>query len=47
MAAAPGRAALETLLEAERNAKRTGLPPETICRDALLRMARGAARQRR
>ncbi len=34
-------AALETLFEAERNAKRTGLPPETICRDALLRIARG------
>jgi DNA polymerase III subunit delta len=33
-------AALETLFEAERNAKRTGLPPETICRDALLRIAR-------
>ena len=36
-------AALETLFEAERNAKRTGLPPETICRDALLRIARGGA----
>ena len=35
-------AALEALFEAERHAKRTGLPPETICRDALLRLARGA-----
>ncbi len=35
-------AALEGLFEAERHAKRTGLPPETICRDALLRLARGA-----
>ena len=35
-------AALEALLEAERNAKRTGLPPEAICRDALLRIARAA-----
>lgn len=34
-------AALEALFEAERNAKRTGLPPETVCRDALLRIARG------
>jgi DNA polymerase-3 subunit delta len=40
----PRRAALllAALLEAERNTKRTGLPAETICRDALLRMARGA-----
>jgi DNA polymerase-3 subunit delta len=35
-------AALEALFEAERHAKRTGLPPETICRDALLRLARRA-----
>jgi DNA polymerase-3 subunit delta len=34
-------AALETLFEAERNAKRTGLPAETVCREALLRIARG------
>jgi DNA polymerase-3 subunit delta len=39
-------AALETLVEAERNAKRTGLPPEAVCRDALLRLARGAATAR-
>jgi len=35
-------AALETLDEAERQAKTTGLPPETVCRAALLRIARGA-----
>lgn len=35
-------AALETLLEAERQAKHTGVPPEPVCRDALLRLARGA-----
>jgi DNA polymerase III subunit delta len=40
-------AALETLLEAERNAKRTGLPAEAVCRDALLRLARGGAARRR
>lgn len=39
-------AALEMLLEAERNAKRTGLPHEAICRDALLRIARAAASRR-
>jgi DNA polymerase III subunit delta len=39
-------AALEALLEAERNAKRTGPPPETVCRDALLRIARGAVARR-
>lgn len=40
----PRRAAqlLAALLEAERNSKRTGLPAETICREALLRMARHA-----
>lgn len=40
----PRRAAqlLTALLEAERNTKRTGLPAETICREALLRMARHA-----
>jgi DNA polymerase-3 subunit delta len=40
----PRRAALvlSALLEAERNTKRTGLPAETICREALLRMARHA-----
>ena len=37
-------AALEALLEAERNAKRTGLPPETVCRDALLRLAAAGRR---
>jgi len=43
----PGRRAqqaLSLLLEAERNAKRTGLPAEAVCRDALLRVARGARR---
>ncbi len=39
-------AALEMLLEAERNAKRTGLPPEAICRDALLRIARATPSRR-
>lgn len=39
-------AALEMLLEAERQAKTTGLPSETVCRAALLRIARGAAGQR-
>ncbi|HXQ53548.1 MAG TPA: DNA polymerase III subunit delta [Stellaceae bacterium] len=45
----PRRAAsaLETLLEAERNAKRTGLPPEAVCRDALLRLARAAEPRKR
>jgi DNA polymerase III subunit delta len=38
--------ALEALLEAELNAKRTGLPAEAVCRDALLRIARGAAPRR-
>jgi len=37
------RAALELLLQAELTAKRSGPPPEAICRDALLRIARGAA----
>ncbi len=36
-------AALEALDEGERQAKTTGLPPETVCRAALLRIARGAA----
>ncbi len=44
--AARAAAALEALTEAERNAKRTGLPPDTICRDALLRLARAAAGRR-
>jgi DNA polymerase-3 subunit delta len=35
--------ALAHLVEAELNAKRTGLPAEIICRDALLRLARRAA----
>jgi DNA polymerase III subunit delta len=34
--------ALALLTEAELNAKRTGLPADTICREALLRIARGA-----
>jgi DNA polymerase-3 subunit delta len=38
--------ALELLLEAERNTRRTGIPPETVCRDALLRLARGAPPRR-
>ena len=37
------RQALELLLQAEINAKRTGLPPEAIARDALMRIARGAS----
>jgi DNA polymerase-3 subunit delta len=39
-------AALDALLEAERNAKRTGPPPEAICRDALLRIVRAGAAAR-
>jgi DNA polymerase-3 subunit delta len=35
--------ALALLTQAELNAKTTGLPAEAICRDALLRIARGAA----
>lgn len=44
----PRRAALalEIILEAELNAKRSGLPPEAVCRDALLRIARAAAGRR-
>lgn len=38
--------ALTVLLEAEINAKRTGLPADAICRDALLRLARLAAARR-
>jgi DNA polymerase III subunit delta len=38
--------ALTVLLEAEINAKRTGLPADAICRDALLRLARLAASRR-
>jgi len=38
--------ALELLLEAERNTRRTGIPPETVCRDTLLRIARGASPRR-
>jgi len=37
--------ALSLLTQAELNAKTTGLPAEAICRDALLRIARGAARR--
>ncbi len=42
-----GRAALALLLDAEINAKRTGPPPEAICRDALLRIARRVAEAKR
>jgi DNA polymerase-3 subunit delta len=39
-------AAMSTLNEAEARMKTTGLPAETICREALLRIARGAASAR-
>jgi DNA polymerase III subunit delta len=39
-------AALEALNAAERATKRTGVPAETVCREALLRVARGARRAR-
>jgi DNA polymerase III subunit delta len=39
-------AALEALYAAERTAKRTGIPAAAVCRDALLRLARGARRPR-
>lgn len=39
--------ALALLVDAELNAKSAGLPPEAICRDALLRIARQAQRARR
>jgi DNA polymerase-3 subunit delta len=39
--------ALLLLTAAERNAKRTGPPPDAICRDALLRIARSAVEKRR
>jgi DNA polymerase-3 subunit delta len=39
--------ALQLLLDAELNAKRTGLPADAICRDALLRIARGAGTRTR
>jgi len=44
----PRRAAavLELLLEAERLSRRTGVPHDIVCRDALLRIARGAAPRR-
>jgi DNA polymerase III subunit delta len=35
--------ALELLLEAERATRRTGVPADAVCRDALLRLARGNA----
>jgi DNA polymerase-3 subunit delta len=35
--------ALALLTQAELNTKTTGLPAEAVCRDALLRIARGAA----
>ena len=38
--------ALTVLTQAEINAKTTGLPAEAICRDALLRIARGAQGRR-
>ena len=38
--------ALSLLTQAEINAKTTGLPAEAICRDALLRIARGAQARR-
>jgi DNA polymerase III subunit delta len=41
------RAALSLLLDAEINCKRTGPPPEAVCRDALLRIARRVAIDRR
>lgn len=41
------QAALSLLLEAELNAKRSGPPPEAICRDALLRIARRVADAKR
>ena len=41
------RAALSLLLDAEINAKRTGPPPDAICRDALLRIARRVAEAKR
>jgi len=40
--AARAAQALTLLTQAELNAKRTGLPAQAICRDALLRIARGA-----
>lgn len=39
-------AALTALSAAERNAKRTGIPAEVVCREAMLRVARGARRGR-
>lgn len=39
-------AALGALFAAERNAKRTGVPAEAVCREAMLRVARGARRGR-
>jgi len=41
------RAALSLLFDAEINVKRTGPPPDAICRDALLRIARRVAEARR
>jgi len=38
------QAAMEALNEAEAQAKTTGLPPETICRAALMRVAQAAQR---
>lgn len=41
------RAALSLLLDAEIESKKSGPPPEAICRDALLRIARRVAMDRR
>ena len=41
------RAALSLLLDAEINLKRSGPPPEAVCRDALLRIARRVAEVKR
>ena len=38
--------ALEMLIQAELNAKKTSLPSEAVCRDALLRIARGVRAKR-
>lgn len=44
--AARAAQALALLTQAEVNAKTTGLPAEAVCRDALLRIARGAQARR-
>jgi DNA polymerase-3 subunit delta len=40
------QSALELLLEAERTTRRTGVPADAVCRDTLLRIARGASARR-